>query len=46
MKIQCSFIEETDIEYAIECLLVCKQEHAREYGFFYPYFTPGGQYGK
>lgn len=35
-----------DFEYAIECLEACKQDHAREYGFNYPYFTPGGAYGK
>lgn len=46
MEIQCSFLQQSDLEYAIECLEACKQEHAREYGFRYPYFRPGGGYGE
>lgn len=46
MEIKCSFLQQSDLEYAIECLEVCKQDHAPKYGFNYPYFTPGGAYGK
>ncbi len=46
MEIQSSFLQQNDLEYAIECLEVCKQDHAQKYGFNYPYFTPGGAYGK
>lgn len=46
MEIKCSFLQQSDLEYAIECLEVCKQDHAQKYGFNYPYFTPGGAYGK
>ena len=46
MNIKFQNIDQKDIEYAIECLEICKQDHAREYGFNYPYFTPGGAYGK
>lgn len=35
-----------DIDYAVKCLEDCKQTDAKEYGFNYPYFTPGGIYGK
>ena len=46
MNVNFAGISGKDIDYAIECLEVCRQEHAREYGFNHPYFTPGGQYGK
>ena len=46
MEIQCSFLKQGDLEYAMECLEVCKREHARQYGFNYPYFRPGGGYGE
>lgn len=38
-------ISQEDFDYSLSCLENCKQEHAREYGFNYPYFTPGGAYG-
>ena len=46
MKILFPNITQSDLEYAIKCLEVCKQDNAVKYGFHYPYFTPGGQYGK
>ena len=46
MKISFPNISQGDLDYAIECLTVCKQEHAEEYGFRYPYFAPGGAYGR
>jgi len=46
MIIQSSYVEQADLEYAIECLEVCKQDNAVQYGFHHPYFTPGGHYGK
>lgn len=46
MKIQCSYINQSDLEYAIETLEMCKQDHAQGCGFNYPYFAPGGGYGK
>ena len=46
MEIRCSFLQQSDLEYAMECLEACKQDHAQKYGFNYPYFTPGGAYGK
>ena len=46
MEIKSSFLQQSDLEYAIECLEACKQDHAQKYGFNYPYFTPGGAYGK
>ncbi len=39
-------LKDNDLNYAVECLEVCKQDNAKEYGFNYPYFTPGGAYGK
>ena len=39
-------ITQNDFNYAIECLNDCKQSEAKDYGFNYPYFTPGGRYGK
>ena len=45
MNITFPNITQQDFAYAIECLEVCRQEHAKEYGFQYPYFTPGGAYG-
>ena len=46
MQILMPDITQNDFDYAIECLEVCKQDHAQQYGFNYPYFTPGGAYGK
>ncbi|MBO5220458.1 MAG: hypothetical protein J6C52_13605 [Clostridia bacterium] len=45
MQIRFPGITEDDLQYAIECLEGCRQEHARSYGFRYPYFAPGGAYG-
>ena len=38
-------IYQKNLDYAVSCLEDCKQENALEYGFNYPYFTPGGGYG-
>lgn len=46
MEILFPNISQNDLEYAIECLEVCKQDNAVKYGFNYPYLAPGGQYGK
>jgi hypothetical protein len=46
MVIQCPNINKDDLEYVINCLNICKQDDAKDYGFPYPYFTPGGLYGK
>lgn len=46
MIIQCPYITQNDLEYAIETLEMCKQDDAKSCGFNYPYFTPGGHYGK
>lgn len=46
MKIIFPNITENDFNDAINCLESCKQNHAKEFGFNYPYFTPGGMYGK
>ena len=46
MNISFNTISSEDLDYAVECLEVCKQPDAKEYGFNYPYFTPGGAYGK
>ena len=46
MKITFPKISQEDFEYAFECLEVCKQASAKKYGFNYPYFTPGGEYGE
>lgn len=46
MNIIFNKISSDDFNYAVECLEVCKQPDAKEYGFNYPYFTPGGAYGK
>ena len=46
MQIVFPSITQKDFDYAIECLELCKQDHAKAYGFNYPYFTPGGAYGK
>lgn len=46
MKIVFPGINQPDFDYSIDCLENCKQESAREYGFNYPYFTPGGGYGE
>lgn len=39
-------LQNEDLEYAVECLEFCKQEEAKQYGFNYPFFAPGGYYGK
>ncbi|MBR5615026.1 MAG: hypothetical protein IKT39_06120 [Clostridia bacterium] len=46
MNINFKGITQKDFDYAFECLEDCKQESAKEYGFNYPYFTPGGNYGQ
>ena len=46
MKISFPGFTQKDFEYAIECLEDCKQPDASAFGFHYPYFTPGGGYGK
>lgn len=46
MKIKFLGISQSDFEYAFECLENCKQTNAVDYGFNYPYFTPGGDYGE
>lgn len=46
MKIKFPKISQSNFDYAIKCIQVCRQEDAKEYGFNYPYFTPGGMYGK
>ncbi len=46
MKISMPGISQDDYIYAAECMEVCKQDEAKEHGFNYPYFTPGGAYGK
>lgn len=39
-------ISQEDYVYAVDCLEFCKQEEAKEFGFRYPFFAPGGYYGK
>ena len=46
MKIFFPQINQKEFEYAIECLESNKQSDAADYGFNYPYFAPGGVYGK
>ena len=46
MTIDLPNISQNDFDYAFECLEDCKQSDASDFGFNYPYFTPGGQYGK
>lgn len=46
MKILFPNITQENFDYAFECLEDCKQSDASDFGFNYPYFTPGGQYGK
>ena len=46
MKILFPNISQNDFDYAFECLEVCKQSDAAQFGFNHPYFTPGGEYGK
>ena len=46
MHIEFPGVLQGDFEYAVECLEICKQESAPQYGFRFPYFTPGGAYGK
>lgn len=45
MKITMRGITQQDLDYAVECLEACKKDDAKEFGFNYPYFTPGGMYG-
>ena len=45
MKINFPGIAQADLDYAVECIEVCRRENAEQYGFPYPYFTPGGAYG-
>ncbi len=46
MEIYLDVASQSDIEYALDCLLECRRENAEEFGFNYPYFSPGGAYGK
>jgi len=46
MQIRVPGILQSDFEYAVECLEVCKQDGAPKDGFHHPYFMPGGAYGK
>jgi len=46
LKIILPGITQEDFDYSFACLAECKQESAKEYGFNYPYFTPGGAYGE
>ncbi len=46
IKINFPGISQDDFDYAIHCLEICKESDAPDYGFNYPYFTPGGHYGK
>ena len=45
MKLKLLDINTTHIDNAVSCLMECMQENASQYGFNYPYFTPGGAYG-
>ncbi len=45
MKITFPNIKQEEFDYAFECLDDCKRPDAADFGFNYPYFTPGGQYG-
>lgn len=46
MSVICQNITQDDFNYAIECLEDCKQNSAKQFGFNYPYFAPGGRYGE
>ena len=46
IKINFPGISQEDFDYALHCLELCKESDAPDYGFNYPYFTPGGHYGK
>lgn len=46
MKITMQGVTQQDFDYAVECLLNCQRESAKEFGFNYPYFVPGGMYGE
>ena len=46
LKISFPNIDQKDVEQAFECLEICKQSDAADFGFYHPYFTPGGDYGK
>lgn len=46
MEIVFPSILQEDFDYARKCLEISKQENAKAHGFRYPYFAPGGSYGK
>lgn len=46
MKVYLPEISQAAFEDAFRVLEECKQPHAKEFGFNYPYFSPGGQYGQ
>ena len=46
MKINLRNVTQEDFDYSWECLEACKQDHAKKFGFNYPYFSPGGGYGE
>ena len=46
MKICFPNINQSDFDFAFDCLNDCMQLDASEYGFHHPYFTPSGEYGK
>lgn len=46
MKIVFPKISQSNFDYAFDCLNDCMQSDAKEFGFNYPYFTPGGLYSK
>ena len=46
LKISFPYVSQEHLDYAVHCLETCMQEDAKDFGFNYPYFTPGGMYGK
>ena len=46
IKINLPGITQEDFEYAFFALEDCKKSAAKEYGFLYPFFDPGGAYGE
>lgn len=46
MRITIPYIDEEGLDYAFDCLELCKRPHAKEVGYEYPYFTPGGDYAQ
>lgn len=46
IKLDFPNISQKDFDYALQCLDACKQSDAAAFGFNYPYFSPGGAYGK